>query len=316
MPLSLTESDVAATFSMSDALRVLDAAARKIADGSAMNAPRQRVSAGGAMLQVLPAALDGRVGHKTYTIGPRGATFWVTLYAPDGALLAIIEANTLGQIRTGAASGLASRYMARADARSLGMIGTGFQARTQIEAICLARPIEQIRVWGRNPQRLSAFCAELSARLERPVDAAAGARAAVADADIVATMTSSSTPVFAGEWLRPGTHVNAAGSNRPTAAEIDVETVRRSAIVAVEDVAQAKTESGDLLAAVAAGAFRWGDAVRLADIVAGRTAGRTDDTQITLFESLGVGIWDIAAANQVYDACVEQRRGRELPIPG
>jgi alanine dehydrogenase len=316
MPLYLTEADVAATFSMTDALRVLDAAARKIADGSAMNAPRQRVGAGGAMLQVLPAALDGRSGHKCYTVAKRGATFWVTLYGPDGAMLALIEANTLGQIRTGAASGLATRYMARGDARSLGMIGTGFQARTQIEAICAVRPIEHVRVWGRNPERLRAFCAELSGRLDRGFQAVGSARAAVAGADVVGTMTSSSEPVIAGEWLEPGTHVNAAGSNRASASEIDVETVRRSAIVAVEDVAQAKIEAGDLLAAVAAGAFDWTQAIRLADIVAGRAPGRTVREQITLFESLGVGIWDVAAANHIYDACVEQHRGTELPFPG
>jgi len=316
MALYLTEGDVAATFTMIDALRVLDAAARKIADGSAMNAPRQRVRAGGATLQVLPAALDGRLGHKSYTVGPRGATFWVTLYAPSGEMLAIIEANTLGQIRTGAASGLATRHLARGDARALGTIGTGFQARTQIEAICLVRPIEQVRVFGRNPQRLETFCAELSALLERPIEAVGSAQAAVADADIVATMTSSDTPVFAGASLRPGTHVNAAGSNRAAAAEIDVETVRRAAIVAVEDVAQAKVEAGELLAAVSAGVFHWDAAVRLADVVAGQVAGRTDETQITLFESLGVGIWDLAAASHVYDACAAQGRGTKLPFAG
>jgi alanine dehydrogenase len=316
VPLYLTEADVTATFSETDALRVLEAAARKIASGTAMNAPRQRVSAGGALLQVLPAALDGRVGYKSYTVGSRGVRFWVTLFAPDGEMLALIEANALGQIRTGAASGLATQYMARADARSLGMIGTGFQARTQIEAICLVRPIETVRVWGRNPERLRLFCSELSVRLQRPIEAAASARAAVSDADVVGTMTSSSDPVFAGAWLRPGTHVNAAGSNRSTAAEIDAETVRRSAIVAVEDIAQAKIESGDLLAAEAAGVFAWSDAVRLADIVAGSAAGRTNADQITLFESLGVGIWDIAAANHVYDACVEQNRGLALPFAG
>jgi alanine dehydrogenase len=315
MPLYLSEADVAATFTMSDALRVLDAAARKIADGSAMNAPRQRVSAGGAMLHVLPAALDGRTGHKSYTVGSRGPRFWVTLYAPDGAMLALIEANTLGQIRTGAASGLATRYLARAGARTLGTIGTGFQARTQVEAIALVRPLERVRVWGRDPQRVQTFCRELGERLGRTVEAAASARDAIDGADVVATMTSSVQPVFAGEWLAPGTHVNAAGSNRAAATEIDVETVRRAALVAVEDVAQAKVESGDLIAAQAAGAFRWDDAVRLADVVAGRAAGRTDEAQITLFESLGVGIWDIAAASFVFDACREQGRGAELPIP-
>ena len=316
MPVYITEADVDATLTMADALRLLDAAARQIADGSAMNAPRQRVSAGGAMLQVLPAALDGRVAHKSYTVAARGAKFWVTLYSAGGEMLAIIEANRLGQLRTGAASGLATRYLARPNAGSLGTIGTGYQARTQIEAICAVRPIERIRVWGRNAERLKHFCAELSAVLGRQVEAAADARAAVDGADVVATMTSASTPVFAGEWLAPGTHVNAAGSNRPTAAEIDAETVRRSAVVAVEDLAQAEVESGDLIAAAAVGAFRWERAVRLADIVGGRVAGRTSDEQITLFESLGVGIWDLAAASHVYDASVAQNRGSLLPFTG
>jgi ornithine cyclodeaminase/alanine dehydrogenase-like protein (mu-crystallin family) len=119
-----------------------------------------------------------------------------------------------------------------------------------------------------------------------------------------------------GASLRPGAHVNAAGSNRPTAQEIDIETVRRAALVAVEDVAQSKVEAGDLLAAAAAGAFSWTDAVRLTDIVAGKIPGRTSDTQITLFESLGIGLWDIAAASHVYDACMRAGRGTVLPFAG
>lgn len=316
MPLFLTEADVAATLTMPEALRLLDAAARKLADGSAMNAPRQRVTAGGAMLQVLPAALDGRVAHKSYTVAARGATFWVTLYAPDGEMLALIAADRLGQIRTGAASGIATRYMARDGARSLATIGTGYQARTQIEAICFVRPVERVRVWGRNPQHLQHFCTQVSALLDRPVEAATSAYDAVTEADIVVTMTSSSQPVFSGASLRPGTHINAAGSNRPVAQEIDVATVRRAAFVAVDDVAQAKVESGDLRAAVDAGAFSWDAAVRLADIVAGTAPGRTDDAQITLFESLGIGLWDLAAASHVYDACLSAGRGKKLPFQG
>ncbi len=129
-------------------------------------------------------------------------------------------------------------------------------------------------------------------------------------------MTSSAQPVLMGASLRPGTHINAAGSNRPTAQEIDIETVRRAAIVAVEDVAQAKVEAGDLLAAAAAGTFSWTAAVRLVDIVAGKIPGRTSDEQITLFESLGIGLWDIAVANHVYDACVKARRGTVLLFDG
>jgi alanine dehydrogenase len=312
----LSEDDVLATFTMNDALRVLQTAARAQAEGKATSAPRQRVSAGAAMLNVLPAALDGRVGLKTYTIAPRGPRFWFTLYAQDGELLAIIEANQLGQIRTGAASGLATQVLARADAATLGVIGTGFQARTQFEAVCAVRQIRRALVWGRDRSRLEAFCTEMSALCGIPVAAAATARDAVSGADVVCVITSASQPVLEGRWLKDGVHVNAAGSNRLSAQEIDVETVRRAALVTVEDVAQAKVESGDLRVATEAGAFRWLDAIRLADLVAGRAEGRRSPEEITLFKSLGIGLWDIAAANHVYDACVAAGRGTQLPIPG
>jgi ornithine cyclodeaminase/alanine dehydrogenase-like protein (mu-crystallin family) len=231
-------------------------------------------------------------------------------------MLAIIEANRLGQLRTGAASGLATRHLARADSTRLGVIGTGYQARTQIEAICAVRPISQVSVWGRDRGRLERFCADVGAALKIRVDPVASAHDAVASADVVATMTSSSTPVFAADSLAPGTHINAAGSNRPTACELDVETIRRADLVAVEDLAQAQVEAGELLAAVAAGAFAWTSAVRLADIVSGQSAGRTRPDAITLFESLGVGLWDNAVASHVYDACLRAGRGTPLPFPG
>jgi ornithine cyclodeaminase/alanine dehydrogenase-like protein (mu-crystallin family) len=312
----LSEDDVLATFTMNDALRVLQAAARAQAEGKASSAPRQRVSAGAATLNVLPAALDRRVGLKTYTIAPRGPRFWFTLYAQDGELLAIIEANHLGQIRTGAASGLATQVLARADAATLGVIGTGFQARTQLEAVCAVRPIRRALVWGRDRSRLEAFCTEMSSRCGIPVTAAANAHDAVTEADVVCVITSASQPVLEGRWLKDGAHINAAGSNRLSAQEIDVETVRRAALITVEDVAQAKVESGDLRVATEAGAFRWLDAIRLADLVAGRAEGRRSPEEITLFKSLGIGLWDIAAANHVYDACVAAGRGTQLSLPG
>jgi alanine dehydrogenase len=314
VPLYLTEADVAATLPMTAAIAALERACHDLSSNKATNAPRQRVKADGTILNVLVASFDGRLGHKSYTTTPHGTRFWFTLYAASGEMLAVIEANMLGQIRTGAASGLATRALARANARTLGVIGTGFQAHTQIEAICAARPIEQVRVWGRNPERLRAFCAEMTAQLKRPIEAATGAREAIEGADVVATITNAVRPVFDGSWLSTGTHVNAAGSNRATSLEIDVETVRRSAIITVDDVTQARVESGDLRAAAEAGAFRWLEAVRLADIVAGRQPSRTSDDQITLFESLGIGLWDIAAANHVYDAAVTARLGTSLPI--
>jgi ornithine cyclodeaminase/alanine dehydrogenase-like protein (mu-crystallin family) len=316
-PLYLTEQDVLATLTMTDALRLVDEAARALAEGAAENRPRQRVRTGNTILHVLPAAMGGRLGHKSYTGAPRprGARFWYYLYAESGELLAVMEADHLGRIRTGAASGVATRVLAREDARTVAVIGTGSQAPTQVEAICAVRPIARVLAWGRDADRLSAFCEAAAARCGVPVLPAPTPQEAVASADIVATITSARTPVLFGSWLQPGTHVNAAGSNRANAQEIDVEAVRRAAVVAVEDIAQAKVESGDLRAANETSDWDWKDAVRLSDVVAGHALGRTGDEQITLFESLGIGLWDLASASHVYDACLAAGRGSRLPIP-
>jgi ornithine cyclodeaminase/alanine dehydrogenase-like protein (mu-crystallin family) len=314
-PLYLTEADVRATLAVAPCIDLLDAAARAQVDGGAENKPRQRVFGDGVMMHVLPAAYGAFAGHKTYSVGaPRGARFWYTLFGTGGEWLALIEADGLGQIRTGAASGLATRVMARADAHDLAVIGTGWQARTQLEAVLAARTIDRIRVYGRDRDRLERFCAEMSELAKLDVEPSASAKDCVTGADIVCTMTNAMTPVFEGSWLAEGAHVNAAGSNRANAQEIDIETVHRAAIVAVEDVAQAKVESGDLRSANEAGTWHWDDATRLADIVAGAAIGRTSDDQITLFESLGIGLWDLAAARHVYAHAGE--RGTRMSIPG
>jgi len=316
-PLYLTEGDVVATLSMHDALGLVEDAARALGEERAQNKPRQRAYLESSVIQVLPASYAGRMGHKTYTVAMkgRGARFWHLMFNDNGEMLSIIEADALGQIRTGAASGVATRFLARPDAKTLGMIGTGWQARTQIEAVVHARPISRVLVYGRDPTRRAEFCEQMSEKISVKLEPVESAHDAVADADVVCTMTSSSTPVFDGAWLRKGTHVNAAGSNRANAQEIDVEIVARAAIVAVEDVAQAQVESGDLRSAADSGRWNWDSVVTLPDIVAGKVPARTSDDQITLFESLGIGLWDLAAASHVFDRCVAEGRGTRLPFP-
>jgi ornithine cyclodeaminase/alanine dehydrogenase-like protein (mu-crystallin family) len=316
-PLYLTEGDVAATLTVRDALTLVEDAARALAEGRAENKPRQRAYTTSAVIQVLAAAYNGRMGHKTYTVAPkaRGARFWVLLFDEAGQMLAMIEADMLGQIRTGAASGVATRFLAREDAKTLAVIGTGWQARTQLEACIHVRPIDRVLVYGRNPERRAEFCELMQEKVGLTIAPVESAEAAVAEADVVCTMTSSNSPVLEGAWLKPGTHVNAAGSNRANAQEIDVEAVTRSSVVAVEDIVQAKVESGDLRAANETGRWSWEHATRLSDIVAGHALGRTGDDQITLFESLGIGLWDVAAASHVFDRCVIEGRGTKLPIP-
>ena len=316
-PLYLTEGDVVATFTMHDALTVVENAARALAEGRAENKPRQRAFTPASVIQVLAASYGDRMGHKTYTVAPkgRGPRFWVTLFDASGEMLAIIEADALGQKRTGAASGVATRFMAREDAHTLGIIGTGWQARSQLEACWHVRDFKRVLVYGRDKARREAFCEEMSEKLGSGIVPVDTATEAAAEADVLCTMTSASTPVFEGAWLKPGAHVNAAGSNRANAQEIDVEAVRRARIVAIEDLAQAKVESGDLLAAEGQGAFAWEGAVLLSDIVGGKVPSRTSDDEITLFESLGIGLWDVAAAAHVYGKCVTEGRGTRLPIP-
>lgn len=311
----ITEEDVDATLDVATTIDLLDAAARALAGGTASNTPRQRPFTTDVRMNLMGSGLDGRIGHKCYPIGAGRANFVVTLYGSDAKMVALIQANRLGQIRTGAASGLATRLMARADASVATIVGTGWQARTQLEAVCRVRPIKRAFAAGRKPENTRKFCTEMSALLGIPVEPATDIASAVGQSHVVTTMTSASKPLVHGSMLAPGTHVNAAGSNRATSAEIDPDVVRRAGIVALEDIAQAKVESGDLLEAEKAGAWDWSEAIPLTEIITGSVQGRTSDDQITLFESLGVALWDMAAANYVYDACVKAGRGREVDLP-
>jgi ornithine cyclodeaminase/alanine dehydrogenase len=317
MPLLLREPDVVALLTMDEALAAVEAAFLKLGRGEADNRPRQRAHAGQAVLQAMPAALrDVGLGLKAYTVARTGLRFLVLLWdAETGGLEAIIEADNLGRIRTGAASGVATRFLARADAAVVGLVGTGWQAATQLEAICRVRPIREARVYSRSAARRAAFAEAMGAQLGLPVVAVDTPRAAVDEADVVATITSASEPVFDGAWLKPGAHVNVAGSNRPRHREVDDETVRRAALVTVDDVAQARIEAGDLLLPIEAGVLSWDRVVPLADVVAGKVPGRRDEADITLFKSLGIAAEDVAAARVVVDKARRLGVGETLPVP-
>lgn len=328
MALVLREDDVRAVLTMPDVVDVLDAAFRRQAAGDAANQPRSRIVLPEArgVLHVLSAYVPGQPGHpdrngpglvglKTYTASTTGVRFVVLLSsAEDGRLLAIIEADWLGQMRTGAASGLATRYMARENARIVGLLGTGGQARTQALAMCAARPIERFLVYGRDESRRRAFCEEIAAHTGVTAEPVDSAEAAVRPADIVVTATTAREPILSGAWLRSGTHVNAMGSNWHNRREVDGETVERSAIVAVDALDQARLEAGDLMIPAAAGIFSFDRAVDLCNIVAGKAPARASDQQITLFKSLGIGLEDVATAGRVYELARERGLGQELEL--
>jgi ornithine cyclodeaminase/alanine dehydrogenase-like protein (mu-crystallin family) len=285
---------------MEKAIELVEAGLRHWAAGRAENHPRRRLQLGPSAMLHYMAAVDletGYLGVKLYTTHPQtGAHFYVLLFSADGAPLASIEANALGQIRTGAASGVATRYLARTDAAVVGLIGSGFQAQTQLEAVALVRPVREVRVYSRSEENRRRFAGEMQSKLGvavRPVDTP---REAVRGAGIVITATNSRDPVLLGEWLEPGMHVNAAGSNHARRRELDAAAVGRADLIVADSVEQSRMESGDLIAAFEAGAGGWQQVRELRDLVR-----RERDDQITLFKSNGLALEDVAVAGYLYE---------------
>jgi len=316
MCIFLTEADVETFATISVALEAVEHAFRLHGEGKADNAPRRRNRMDSGLLHVMSASIPtlSRAAVKSYTTVPGNARFLVWLYGAGGELLAVIEADKLGQLRTGAATGVATRFMARPSASRVGIFGTGWQARSQLEAICAVRSIQTIVAYGRDPERRSAFCAEMTEKLGVGVYPAASPEEAARDMDIVVTATTAKEPVLSGDWLARGTHVNAVGSNWLSRQEIDPEAVRRSACVIVDSLEQARLESGDLEKAAQAGVFFWEDARELGSVVVGEFPGREDDGEITLFESHGIALEDVALASRIYDAAVAAGAGRPNPF--
>jgi len=318
MSLLLTEADVKAILTMPMAMELVEESFRRLADGTAVSHSRQRLRLIEKGVMHYMAASDsagGYLGLKIYTVSPSGARFLVPLFSGhSGELLALIEANYLGQMRTGAASGVATRVLAREDARVAAMIGTGLQARTQLEAVALARKLERIHAFGRDAERREMFAREMTARIGVPVTPVATAEEAVRGADIVITCTTSTTPVADGRWLERGVHINAAGVNFANKREIDSETVRRADVIAADSVEQSKIEAGDLILAFGEDKRRWNSVRELSDIISGKVAGRTNAEQITLFKSNGIAIEDIVVGGRVYELARERGMGREVPM--
>lgn len=324
MAIYLTEKDVSGLLTMSESLDAVESVFKLQASGDATNELRRRVRTQGSTLMTMSGAVSnfktpngiefkGLFGLKAYTVSRSGAKFYVSLFdAVTGELLAYIEADKLGQMRTGAASGVATKYLARQDAKTVGVFGTGWQATSQLAAVCAVRQIEEVKVYSRKSENRERFCQQMAAELDianiHPVEQPEAA----ADADIIITITNSREPVVLGEWLKPGTHINAAGGNSVLRREVDDETIKRAAFIAVDSLEQSKLESGEFVTAIEKGLLTWERVKELRHVVAGELRGRTDQTQITLFKSLGIAIEDVAAASVVYQKAKEQNVGREL----
>ncbi len=316
MALYLSEEDVRHIVTMPMALEAVEAAHREHGLGRAIDVPRQRTRLPRSTLHVLQGALPGAglIGYKAYTTSRAGARFLIHLFdAADGNPVAVIAADYLGMMRTGAAGGVAAKWLARPDADIAGLFGAGWQAQSQIEALCAVRPIRRVRVYSRSREKLQSFCEQQAQRLSCDVVPAASPQEAVAGSAVVVTITTAATPVFDGDWLDAGTHITAAGSNSLVRREIDEAAVRRAAVVCVDARATALKECGDLLPLLEKGRLHEGQLVELGEVIAGVRPGRGDAAQITLFESHGMAIQDLALARRVLDEARSRGLGRELP---
>jgi len=316
MPLFLRESDVKALLTMDVTLGALDAAFREWAAGRALNQPRRRV-AGGAVLATMSAALPskGLMGFKAYTHSTAGARFWVCLFdAADGRPRAVMEADWLGRLRTGAASGLATKHLARTEASVFTVIGAGRQALTQVLAVAAVRALREVRVVSRDPAHCDALVQTLRGALPGTITIhpAGSLREAVDGAEILTTITSAARPIFPGEWLQAGQHLNVSGSNYPDRREIDGRVVARADLVVADDVEAARVEAGDLLLAEREGQLNWSRVHSLRDVVAGATGNR-QPSDVTLFKSVGLAIEDVAAGAAVLELAEARGVGQRLP---
>jgi alanine dehydrogenase len=317
MALLLTEKDVTQLLDIQTAIAAVEEVLRNQAQGYATNRPRSRVAMPTSQLHVMSAGDRklGVYGLKTYTVSRKGARFLVLLYETEtGDLLAMIEADRLGQMRTGAASGVATKYMARDTADSVGIYGTGWQAESQLMAICAVRKIKSIRAYSPRPERRVAFARKMTSLLRVEVEPAETPDQAARGCSIIITASAAREPVLKAEWIEPGTHLNVAGSNFLSKAEIDVDTVRRASVIAVDSIDQSKIEAGDLMPAIERGIITWDSVTELGRIVAGRDPGRSSPDDITLFKSNGIALEDISTALRLYNLAREQNVGSKANL--
>ena len=314
MTLILNEKQVTELLDMRSTLEAVESVLRQHAEGRATNRARRRVALAKSGLNFMAAGAPeiGALGLKAYTVARSGARFYTMLFDPEsGELLSIMQSDKLGQLRTGAASGVATKHLAREDATTLGLYGAGWQAESQLEAIAAVRDLERVIVYSRSEESRKKFAEKMSARLGMDIETTHAAEEPAAQ-DIVVTATSSREPVLHGEWLRPGAHVNAAGSNFVFKSEIDREVVRRASFVCVDAREEIGLEAGDLVQPLEMGLILPEAVYEIGQVISGQVKGRTGPEDITLFASQGLALEDMAAARVVYDRAIERNVGREI----
>lgn len=316
MILYLTEEEIKKILNMKDALQSVEMLFSEQGKSSdIINHPRNRLKTGSSMLHYMAAALPylGYMGYKAYSSTKDGFSFKVFLYDIEtGRLLSIMEADRMGMIRTGAVTGVATKYMSHKSSGSVGIIGAGFQAEGQILAICEVRDIKKIKVFCRDEERRRKFAKKMEKLIDAEVIAVNSAGDAVRDVDILVTCTTSRNPVFDFKDLTAGVHINAIGGNFLFKSEIDEKTVVKSSVVVVEDIDQARLEAGELLSAIDKGKLYWNQLTELKNVVSGNINILNNGKEITLFKSLGVAMEDIAVAADIYKMAKKKNLGKYI----
>jgi ornithine cyclodeaminase/alanine dehydrogenase-like protein (mu-crystallin family) len=313
--LLLNEDEVRRLLTMEMALEAVEKGLRKLGLDEAQNVPRSRVQTDHATLHVMSASVKtlGFLGYKAYITGRNQAKFHIALYdGKSAALLALIQADYLGQVRTGAASGVATEYMARPDASEVGLFGSGKQAATQLQAVCAVRKIRRVQVYSPNEEHRRVFAERMAEVCKTEIEPVPRPEMAAEDKDIVITATNSREPFLNGHWLAEGTHVNAVGSNFIGKAELDAVAVRRCNSIVVDSKDQARLEAGDFVAPLEEGSIHWADIHELGQVIVGRYTGRAHPQDVTLFKSLGIAVEDVAVAAAVYQKAKAENVGRQL----
>ena len=311
----ITEEEVARLVNTNDAIAAVEGVGRSMAASAAIFVPRTRLRMDHGFLHLMPASLEdeGVFGYKSYTSFGGKVRFHVHLFdGKTGELLAMIEADKLGQLRTGAASGAATRILARMNASSFGLIGSGYQAESQLTAVLAVHEFTKVKVFSRNHDRAKAFCEKMqkvsNTRLEAVKDVAEAAAC-----DVVTTATSAMAPVLFGEMLKDGSHVNAVGGNMLVKRELDEKAVERADVIVIDSREQGEKECGDFLPLIEKGKLHWSDVFEYRDLFSG-IAARKNEKEITLFKSQGIAPWDVALAKVVYDRALEAKVGKQLPL--
>lgn len=317
MALFLSENDVRQLLTVEMAMAAVESAHRELAEGRALDTPRARTRLPQTALHLLQGGLPalGVLGYKAYTSNRSGNRFLVYLFdAASGEMQGVVEADYLGMIRTGAASGMAAKWLARPDATVAGVFGSGWQAEGHVRAICAALPLERVKVCARDAARLAEFCQRMSKQTGVAVVPCASPEETVRGSDLIGTVTTAARPLFDADWLEPGAHINAAGSNALIRQELSEAAIRRCGLITVDSVPAALAESGDLLPLLEKGRLHPRQLVEIGDVIIARHPGRHDAGEITLFESQGMAIQDLAVANGLLALARERGVGRELPL--